>query len=41
MEDGWILARTLELEHSRDNGDYIKRALQIFEEIRLPYYKRM
>ncbi len=41
MEDGWILARALELERGRDNVNHIKHALQIFEEIRLPYYKRM
>lgn len=44
MEDGWILAQALELEHSRHGGsqeNVVRDALQIFEEIRLPYYQRM
>lgn len=41
MEDGWILARAIELEQSRDPFDYVKKGLEVFEEIRLPYYKRM
>ena len=41
MEDGWILAQALELEHNRYSGNFVRDALQIFQEIRLPYYQRM
>jgi salicylate hydroxylase len=41
MEDGWVLAQALELEHSRGSESLVRDALQIFEEIRLPYYQRM
>lgn len=41
MEDGWILARAIEREHNRYSSNFVKDALEIFEEIRLPYYKRM
>ncbi len=41
MEDGWVLAQALELVHSRGSEDLVRDALQIFEEIRLPYYQRM
>ncbi|KAL4904016.1 hypothetical protein BDW74DRAFT_179106 [Aspergillus multicolor] len=43
MEDGWILARALELEYSRNlnTSTTIKNALAIFQEIRGPYYERM
>lgn len=41
MEDGWTLARAIELAYSRDPSDFLSSALQIFEEIRLPYYRRM
>jgi salicylate hydroxylase len=41
MEDGWILARALELEHGRHNQNFVADALDIFEDIRLPYYRRM
>lgn len=41
MEDGWVLAQALELEHSRGSERLVRDTLQIFEEIRLPYYQRM
>ncbi|KAL4959537.1 uncharacterized protein BDV14DRAFT_205612 [Aspergillus stella-maris] len=42
MEDGWILARALEYVYSLDSsGEAIQRALEMFEEIRAPYYDRM
>jgi salicylate hydroxylase len=41
MEDGWILAQAIQLEHNRSSENVIRDALQIFEEIRLPYYQRM
>jgi salicylate hydroxylase len=47
MEDGWILARTLEREYSRhsnpmiDTTRVIKDAMRIFQAIRGPYYERM
>ncbi|KAL3462381.1 hypothetical protein BJX64DRAFT_288501 [Aspergillus heterothallicus] len=43
MEDGWILAQALELEHARTSGKaaIIQNALQIFQRIRGPYYERM
>ncbi|KAL2822664.1 hypothetical protein BJX63DRAFT_427220 [Aspergillus granulosus] len=52
MEDGWILARALELEYSRNGGGNstnsgidtattIRNALRIFQRIRGPYYERM
>jgi salicylate hydroxylase len=50
MEDGWILARALEREYSRNgNGSLsmaakataIRNALRIFQVIRGPYYERM
>ncbi|KAL4796707.1 hypothetical protein BDV19DRAFT_387899 [Aspergillus venezuelensis] len=41
MEDGWILARALEYVYSHNSShDAIQRALEIFEEIRAPYYDR-
>ena len=39
MEDGWILARAI--EYSVNNHSSIKEALDIFDEIRSPYYQRM
>ncbi|KAL2845264.1 hypothetical protein BJY01DRAFT_263665 [Aspergillus pseudoustus] len=43
MEDGWILARALEVEYSRTSSTAIaiKNALEIFQRIRGPYYERM
>ncbi|KAK5046936.1 hypothetical protein LTR84_007290 [Exophiala bonariae] len=41
MEDGWILAQAIELEHNRSSENVIVPALQVFEEIRLPYYQKM
>lgn len=41
MEDGWVLAQALGLVHSRGSENLVRDALQIFEEIRLPYYQRM
>ncbi|CAI7653950.1 unnamed protein product [Penicillium manginii] len=39
MEDGWILARALELTHF--TGRPLSDALEIFSQIRSPYYNRM
>ena len=39
MEDGWILARALEL--TQNAAHPVEKALEIFEEIRSPYYLRM
>lgn len=39
MEDGWILARALDYSQSR--GLSIRDALEIFNNIRSPYYARM
>jgi salicylate hydroxylase len=39
MEDGWILARALELTHSA--GLPAQEALEIFDHIRSPYYAKM
>ncbi|KAJ5568686.1 FAD-binding monooxygenase [Penicillium hetheringtonii] len=39
MEDGWILARALELSQSTSRT--IPDALEIFSQIRTPYYNRM
>ncbi|KAJ5088915.1 hypothetical protein N7456_012531 [Penicillium angulare] len=39
MEDGWILARAL--EHVRLSASPIQHALDIFDQIRNPYYQRM
>lgn len=36
MEDGWVLAKALEL-----CGNNLNEALPIFNQIRLPYYSRM
>ncbi|KAI1612568.1 FAD-binding monooxygenase [Exophiala viscosa] len=41
MEDGWTLARAIELTYNRDPSNFLRSALQIFEEIRLPYYQGM
>lgn len=41
MEDGWVLAKAIELEKSRGSSSPLAWALKIFEEIRLPYYQRM
>lgn len=39
MEDGWILARALELTQ---NAVYpVEEALEIFDHIRSPYYSKM
>lgn len=39
MEDGWILARAI--EHTQPSQDFARVALEIFDEIRSPYYTRM
>lgn len=39
MEDGWILARALELTQFAENP--AKEALEIFDSIRSPYYVKM
>ena len=39
LEDGWILARAF--EHSQSGPEPIKKALDIFDSIRSPYYLRM
>lgn len=39
MEDGWILARAL--EHTQFASHPVEEALEIFNEIRSPYYARM
>ncbi|CAG7950984.1 unnamed protein product [Penicillium olsonii] len=39
MEDGWILARALEL--TQNAAHPVEKALEIFDEIRSPYYLRM
>ncbi|KAL4872917.1 hypothetical protein BDV12DRAFT_192850 [Aspergillus spectabilis] len=39
MEDGWILARAL--EHTRSSTNTIQEALDIFQQIRSPYYSKM
>ncbi|KIW38771.1 uncharacterized protein PV06_09716 [Exophiala oligosperma] len=41
MEDGWLLAQALEHEYSLGSETLVEDTLQAFEEIRLPYYKRM
>ncbi|KAL4819763.1 hypothetical protein BDW67DRAFT_181480 [Aspergillus spinulosporus] len=43
MEDGWILAQALALEHSRNSSvsTAIRKSLEIFQRIRGPYYERM
>ncbi|KAL3480803.1 FAD/NAD(P)-binding domain-containing protein [Aspergillus californicus] len=41
MEDGWILARALEYAHARFPGHGIGEALEIFQQIRAPYYAKM
>jgi salicylate hydroxylase len=43
MEDGWILAQALALEHSRNSSvkTVIRKSLEIFQQIRGPYYERM
>lgn len=41
MEDGWILAQALELAVNRSSEAFVRDALQVFEEIRLPYYQKM
>ncbi|KAL3435417.1 hypothetical protein BDV09DRAFT_204078 [Aspergillus tetrazonus] len=43
MEDGWILAQALALEHSRNSSasTEIRKSLEIFQHIRGPYYERM
>jgi salicylate hydroxylase len=39
MQDSWILANAL--EHTRSRPDAVSAALDIFNEIRSPYYARM
>lgn len=39
MEDAWILARAL--EHTRYLPEPFKSALEIFDQIRSPYYDKM
>ena len=39
LEDGWILARAIELTRARERP--LSEALEIFDEIRSPYYVRM
>jgi hypothetical protein len=39
LEDGWILARAI--EHTRAHERPLREALEIFDEIRSPYYLRM
>lgn len=39
MEDGWILARAI--EYSVNSKTVLKDALEIFQQIRGPYYERM
>jgi len=39
LEDGWILARAI--EHTRARERPLSEALEIFDDIRSPYYLRM
>lgn len=39
MQDSWILAQAI--EHTRARGEPLLSALEIFDGIRSPYYKRM
>ena len=39
LEDGWILARAIEYTRARERP--LSEALDIFDEIRSPYYLRM
>jgi salicylate hydroxylase len=39
MEDSWVLARAIEYTRSEVNA--LAKALEIFDEIRSPYYFRM
>jgi len=39
LEDGWILARAIEYTQARERP--LSEALEIFDEIRSPYYLRM
>ena len=39
LEDGWILARAI--EYARSPAKSLESALEIFDEIRSPYYARM
>lgn len=39
MQDGWILARAI--EYSRTTSQPLAKALEIFDEIRSPYYHKM
>jgi salicylate hydroxylase len=39
LEDGWILARAI--EHTRYSPNNLQAALEIFDQIRSPYYLRM
>lgn len=39
LEDGWILARAI--EHTRPQPNGLAEALEIFDQIRSPYYLRM
>jgi salicylate hydroxylase len=39
MEDSWVLARAI--EHTRSEVNGLAKALEIFDEIRSPYYLRM
>jgi salicylate hydroxylase len=39
LEDGWILARAI--EYTRAHERPLREALEIFDEIRSPYYLRM
>ena len=39
MEDSWVLARAI--EHTRSEVNGLAKALEIFDEIRSPYYFRM
>jgi salicylate hydroxylase len=39
LEDGWILARAI--EHTRAHERPLNEALEMFDEIRSPYYLKM
>lgn len=41
IEDGWILARTIEYAYSRATSQPLTKALDMFDRIRSPYYLRM
>ncbi|KIV81073.1 hypothetical protein PV11_08523 [Exophiala sideris] len=39
LEDGWILARAI--EYARSKSEPLEKALEVFDDIRSPYYLRM